>query len=211
MRPAGSGVRSLLQRDDRIVQELRDDPARERLDRGALVGREIVQPARVALELALQDRVAAASERADQGCQLVAAATDDEPADLFGDDLTSRRDRVLLDRRAAIARAREIVSEEVRRFVVRRRGDELAPLIRALRRRGDAVLQGELERQARRLHDLTPDERAAVEALARGIVAKLLHDPIVALKERSEPGSGRTHAKLLAELLGLDPSLLDGE
>ncbi|MGH2996885.1 MAG: glutamyl-tRNA reductase, partial [Gaiellaceae bacterium] len=86
---------------------------------------------------------------------------------------------------------------------------ELAPLIRAIRRRGDAVLRGELERHAGRLADLSPDERAAVEALARGIVAKLLHDPIVALKERSEPGSGRTHAKLLAELLGLDPSPLD--
>jgi glutamyl-tRNA reductase len=115
------------------------------------------------------------------------------------------------DEDEAIARAREIVSEEVRRFVVRRRGDELAPLIREIRRRGDAVLHGELERHAGRLADLSPNERAAVEALARGIVAKLLHDPIVALKERSEPGSGRTHAKLLAELLGLDPSPLDGE
>ena len=112
---------------------------------------------------------------------------------------------------AAIAHAREIVAEEVRRFAVRRRGDELAPLIRAIRRRGDAILQGELERHAGRLADLTPDERAAVEALARGIVAKLLHDPIVALKERSEPGSGRTHAALLADVLGLDPSLLDEE
>ncbi len=126
-------------------------------------------------------------------------------------DVDALRDRGGAVEDDAIAQAREIVSEEVRRFVVRRRGDELAPLIRALRRRGDAVLQGELERHAGRLHDLTPDERAAVEALARGIVAKLLHDPIVALKERSEPGSGRTHAKLLAELLGLDPSLLDGE
>ena len=126
-------------------------------------------------------------------------------------DVDALRDRGGAIEDDAIARAREIVSEEVRRFVVRRRGDQLAPLIRALRRRGDAVLQGELERQAGRLHDLTPDERAAVEALARGIVAKLLHDPIVALKERSEPGSGRTHATLLAELLGLDPSLLDGE
>ena len=126
-------------------------------------------------------------------------------------DVDALRDRGGAAEDDAIAQAREIVSEEVRRFVVRRRGDELAPLIRALRRRGDAVLQGELERHAGRLHDLTPDERAAVEALARGIVAKLLHDPIVALKERSEPGSGRTHAKLLAELLGLDPSLLDGE
>jgi glutamyl-tRNA reductase len=110
-----------------------------------------------------------------------------------------------------IAHARAIVAEEVRRFVVRRRGDELAPLIRAIRRRGDVVLQAELARYAGALTDLTPDERAAVEALTRGIVAKLLHDPIVALKERSEPGSGRIHAKLLAELLGLDPSPLDGE
>ena len=126
-------------------------------------------------------------------------------------DVDALRDRGSSAEEDAVGQAREIVSEEVHRFLVRRRGDELAPLIRALRRRGDAVLQGELERHAGRLHDLTPDERAAVEALARGIVAKLLHDPIVALKERSEPGSGRTHAKLLAELLGLDPSLLDGE
>ena len=124
------------------------------------------------------------------------------------DALRSRGSAVEHD---AIAQAHEIVAEEVRRFVVRRRGDELAPLIRAIRRRGDAVLQAELERHARRLADLTTDERAAVEALARGIVAKLLHDPIVALKERSEPGSGRTHATLLAELLGLDPSLLEEE
>jgi len=111
----------------------------------------------------------------------------------------------------AVDQARTIVAEEVRRFVVRRRGDELAPLIRAIRRRGDDVLQAELARHAGRLAQLTPDERAAVEALARGIVAKLLHDPIVALKERSEPGSGRPDAALLAELLGLDPSSLDGE
>ena len=126
-------------------------------------------------------------------------------------DVEALRDRAPAGDEATIAQAREIVAEEVRRFAVRRRGDELAPLIRAIRRRGDAILHGELERHAGRLADLTPDERVAVEALARGIVAKLLHDPIVALKERSEPGSGRTHAALLADLLGLDPSLLDEE
>ena len=126
-------------------------------------------------------------------------------------DVDALRDRGSAGEQEAIAGAREIVAQEVRRFVVRRRGDELAPLISEIRRRGDTILQRELERYAGRLADLTPDERAAVEALARGIVAKLLHDPIVALKERSEPGSGRTHAKVLAELLGLDPSSLDGE
>jgi glutamyl-tRNA reductase len=104
-----------------------------------------------------------------------------------------------------IVRAHEIVAEEVRRYVVRRRGDALAPLIKALRRRGDDIVQGELDRQASHLRDLTPDERAAVEALARGIAAKLLHDPIVELKERSEPGTEGVHARVLAELLGIDP------
>ena len=126
-------------------------------------------------------------------------------------DVGALRDRGSVEEDEAIERARGIVAEEVRRFVVRRRGDELSPVIRAIRRRGDTVLESELARHASRLADLTPDEIAAVEALARGIVAKLLHDPIVALKERSEPGSGRTHAALLAELLDLDASLLDEE
>jgi glutamyl-tRNA reductase len=106
---------------------------------------------------------------------------------------------------ADIARAHELVAEEVRRWVVRRRGDEMAPLIRALRGRADEVVRAELERFATRLASLTPDERDAVEALARGIAAKLLHDPIVELKERSEPGAAKAHAKLLADLLGVEP------
>jgi glutamyl-tRNA reductase len=92
----------------------------------------------------------------------------------------------------------------VLRWVARRRADELAPLLKALRSRGDDVMRAEVQRYASRLADLTPDERDAVRSLARGIVAKLLHDPITTLKERSEGPHG-PHAKLLAELLGLDP------
>ena len=72
--------------------------------------------------------------------------------------------------------------------------------------RGDEAVRAELDRFASRLAELTPEQREAVEALARGVAAKLLHDPIVALKERSEPGHRRDlHARLLAELLGVDP------
>ena len=104
-----------------------------------------------------------------------------------------------------IARAHGIVAEEVHRWTVRRRSDALAPLIRAIRRRGDEVVRAELGRYANRLIELTPDEREAVEAIARGVAAKLLHDPIVELKERSEPGTGGMHASVLAELLGVEP------
>ena len=106
---------------------------------------------------------------------------------------------------ADIERAHRIVAEEVQRFLLRRRSERLAPLIRALRRRGDEVIRAELERFRTDLGSLTPDERQAVEALARGIAAKLLHEPIVRLKELSAPGTQDAHARLLAELLGVRP------
>ena len=105
---------------------------------------------------------------------------------------------------AGIARAHEIVAEEVRKWISRRRADELAPLLKALKARGDDVVRVELERSLPRLRDLTPDELDAVRDLARGIVAKLLHEPIAVLKERTD-GLRGPHAKLLAELLGIDP------
>jgi glutamyl-tRNA reductase len=97
-----------------------------------------------------------------------------------------------------IERAHEIVREELRRFTVRRRSEHLAPLITALRERGDEVTRSELERFRSELAALTPDERAAVESLTRGIVAKLLHEPIVRLKERA--GADAAYARILAQL-----------
>ena len=120
--------------------------------------------------------------------------------DSLRERLVERSDKTADD----IARAQEIVADEVRRYVARRRGDELAPLIRRIRQRGDEVVHGELVRFGSRLGQLTSDERQAVEALARGIAAKLLHDPIVALKERSEPGTETMRARLLADLHGID-------
>jgi glutamyl-tRNA reductase len=101
--------------------------------------------------------------------------------------------------------AEAIIADEVRRFTLRRRAERLAPLINALRRRGEEVVAAELARFRSDLGSLTDDEREAVEAIARGIVAKLLHEPIVRLKELSEPGTQDAHAKLLAELFGVEP------
>jgi glutamyl-tRNA reductase len=105
---------------------------------------------------------------------------------------------------ADIERAHEIVREELRRFAVRRRSEHLAPLITALRERGDEVTRSELGRFRSELASLTPDERAAVESVARGIVAKLLHEPIVRLKERTAPGADTAYARTLAELFDIE-------
>ena len=105
---------------------------------------------------------------------------------------------------ADIERAHMIVADEVRRFSIRRRAERLGPLFRALRERGDAVVDAELERFRSELAGLEPREREAVTALARGVVAKLLHEPIVRLKETPGTGTQDAHARALAELFGLE-------
>jgi glutamyl-tRNA reductase len=124
-------------------------------------------------------------------------------------DIATLRDRIAAHSRDTaedIAKARALVDEEVGRWMSRRRGDELAPIITALRRHGESVVGSELERARTRLAALDADERAAVEGLARAIAAKLLHDPIVGLKDRIEPAREREVALLLADLLGISPA-----
>lgn len=103
-----------------------------------------------------------------------------------------------------VAAVRAILGEEVVRLAASRRAARLAPLIRALRSRGDAVARAELARTLPRLAELSERERRAMEGLAAGIVAKLLHDPIVRLKAAS-PASADALARALAELFDIDP------
>jgi glutamyl-tRNA reductase len=113
--------------------------------------------------------------------------------------------------RASLRDGAAIVGQEVARFAARRRAARLAPLIEALRARGDRIREAELAAVMAKL-DLAPDERAAVEAMSRAIVAKLLHEPIVRVKELSGPGGGSVpgpgpgdhHARALADLFGLE-------
>jgi glutamyl-tRNA reductase len=103
-----------------------------------------------------------------------------------------------------IERAKDVVAEEVTRFSAWRRAVRLAPIIQALRARGARIQASELARVGPRLAGLSEREREAVQALAEGIVAKLLHDPIVKLKASSAPGRGDSLALAVAELFGLE-------
>jgi glutamyl-tRNA reductase len=105
---------------------------------------------------------------------------------------------------ADVERARAIVADEAARFEERRVVARLAPLIRALREAGDRAVAAELRRAAPRLARLDPEERAAVEAMARGVAAKLLHAPTVRVKELAGPGRGDAAARALAELFDLE-------
>jgi glutamyl-tRNA reductase len=75
----------------------------------------------------------------------------------------------------------------------------VSPLIAQLRGRADRVRIVEIERLTRRLSDLDARQRDAVEAMAAGIVGKLLHDPTVRLKNTAGTARGERLAEALRD------------
>ena len=61
----------------------------------------------------------------------------------------------------------------------------------------------ELARYRNRLAGLEPRQRDAVEALTRSLLAKLLHDPTVRLKDAAGSAKGERLAGALTELFDL--------
>ena len=77
------------------------------------------------------------------------------------------------------------------------------PLVVALREMGDDIRGRELERFGPRFADLDEATRADIEALTRGIVNKLLHEPTVRLKAAAGTDLGSAYAETLAALFDL--------
>jgi glutamyl-tRNA reductase len=103
-----------------------------------------------------------------------------------------------------VERVRTLIAEETVAFMNGQREAKLAPTIRALRVRADQVRQRELAKAASRLGELDPQQRQAVEALTRGLVNKLLHDPIVRGKALAAGANGELYANILRQLYALD-------
>jgi glutamyl-tRNA reductase len=120
------------------------------------------------------------------------------------DDLRTAVGRLREGAAAEVARAEGILREETRRYAARRREARLAPLIEALHSRGEEVRAAELRKMAARLSSLPDRDREAIEALTRRIVRRLLHDPVVRLKDLTGRGLEDPHAQALADLFGLD-------
>jgi glutamyl-tRNA reductase len=120
------------------------------------------------------------------------------------DDLKDFAGRSAERRRREISRVREILDAEISRYRLDQRAREVAPLVRALRERAEEIRAGEVERFRAGLADLTPEQRATVDALTDGIVNKLLHEPTVRLKDAATAGRGELLAEVLSNLFDVD-------
>ncbi|HET6549141.1 MAG TPA: glutamyl-tRNA reductase [Solirubrobacter sp.] len=106
-------------------------------------------------------------------------------------------------RRAEAARAAAIIEEEIQAFAVWLGRLDVMPTLAALRERGDAVVAGLLAENEGRWESLSPRDRERMEAMARAVVNRLLHEPTERVKDF---GAEHRHARLalLRELFGLD-------
>jgi glutamyl-tRNA reductase len=120
------------------------------------------------------------------------------------DDLRAVVARSRGDTADDVAAAKEIVADETRRFVTARRARRLAPLIEALLDRGERIRDAEVRRLAARLAGLSGPQREAVDLLTERIVKRLLHEPVIRLKDLAGRGAADGAARTLAELFGLD-------
>jgi glutamyl-tRNA reductase len=118
------------------------------------------------------------------------------------DDLQDVVARNLGGRAEEVPQAEAIVEEEIRRFARWLGQLEVLPTVSALREHGSAIVEQVLAENAGRWESASPRDLVRVEALARAVANRILHEPTIRLRSLSQ---GRSHANLQVarELFGL--------
>jgi glutamyl-tRNA reductase len=118
------------------------------------------------------------------------------------DDLQAVIARNLNTRAEEVPRALEIVEEEIHRFARWLGQADALPTVSALREHGDALVEQVLAENAERWESASPRDLARIEAIARAVMSRLLHEPTIRLRDM---GAERGHAslELIRELFGL--------
>lgn len=120
------------------------------------------------------------------------------------DDLEGHVEQNRDDRNREAMRAEGIVEEEVDVILKWLQSLEATPAIVALRQRADAIKQAELQKALSRLGTLTSQQREALDGLASGIVNKLLHGSLVALKSAAQSSNGSIYIEAARRFYGLE-------
>ncbi|HEX6909535.1 MAG TPA: glutamyl-tRNA reductase, partial [Longimicrobium sp.] len=136
----------------------------------------------------------------------VEAAVGDQPnVFLYNiDDLQGIVDANLGRRRAELPAAESIVHGGVEEYWAWYSSLAVVPTIRALRDRGEALRQAEMERALRQLSHLSPEDQLAIDALTRSLVNKVLHAPTARLRQAAGNGRGTGVLDTVRYLFELD-------
>ncbi|HEX8252639.1 MAG TPA: glutamyl-tRNA reductase [Thermoanaerobaculia bacterium] len=120
------------------------------------------------------------------------------------DDLQQVADANLDRRQQKAAQAEQIVVREVDNFRKRLVAQDAVPTILELQQRLEAIRTAELEKCLRKMGPMTSEQRSAVETFSTQLVNKILHYPILQLKESSdEPQERESLRRTIRKIFGL--------
>jgi glutamyl-tRNA reductase len=122
------------------------------------------------------------------------------------DDLQAVVARNLDDRAGEVPRAQEIVEEEIRRFARWLGQQDTLPTVAALHEHADALVEQVLAENTGRWESASPRDVVRVEAIARAVAKRLLHEPTIRLRSLSGE-HGHASVELVRELFALRDGL----
>jgi glutamyl-tRNA reductase len=120
------------------------------------------------------------------------------------DDVQQIVERNASGREAESRRAELIIEAELDRFERWLAALEVVPTITALRERGDEVVRRVLAENENRWEGLDEADRARMEAMAKAIASRLLHEPTVRMRRSAGDEEAYAYVSALRELFGLD-------
>jgi len=110
-----------------------------------------------------------------------------------------------IDKRASeVGQVREIIGEEVQRFLLDQTQRQAAPLVAQLREVVESIRTAEMERFESALAAMTPEQRELVESISHGIINKMLHAPSVRLREAAGTPQGERLSAAVRDLFSLE-------
>jgi glutamyl-tRNA reductase len=120
------------------------------------------------------------------------------------DDLQQVADANLELRQQKAVEAEKIVEHELEGFRKRLVANDAVPTIVELQHRLEELRAAELEKCLRKVGPITPEQREAIEMLTTQMVNKILHYPILQLKEASdEPQERAALRRTIRKIFGL--------
>ncbi len=119
------------------------------------------------------------------------------------DDLQSAAARNLEVREGERVQASEIIEDEITRFSGWMAQQGATPTIAALREHGSGIVEQVLAENDGRWESVSSRDVARIEAVARAVMQRLLHEPTIRTKALEQSG-GHGRIAVLRELFGLD-------
>jgi glutamyl-tRNA reductase len=115
------------------------------------------------------------------------------------DDLQNTAEKNLLEREAEIPLVKEIVAEEIEKYMDWLSSLSAVSTIKALRNQVEQLRLNELERLFNRV-DLNEREQELVATMSHRLINKILHEPTIRLKKETSNGNGALYTSAVRHL-----------